>query len=107
MLTAALRWSDPEPFVYRRRGEGYVRKLSRANADEVGAMLWRENHEATEGWVDPSSADYVPLPEYRFAELPGDPDPMIVIHAVQCYGYQTGDNYETYEVSEAHGFAEW
>lgn len=106
MLTAALRWSEPQPFKYRRLGEGRLLELSHMNADEVGTMLWRANYEAAEGWVDPSSVDYVPMPAYRFEKLPGDPDPLIVIGAVKCYGYQTGDDYQTYDFGEARGFVD-
>jgi hypothetical protein len=54
LVTAALHWARPEGFPYRRLMTMSMKTLTRANADQVGEMLWRANWDQTEEWADPA-----------------------------------------------------
>jgi hypothetical protein len=105
LVTAALTWGYLEPgeFWFRRAGTRMIRKVSWEHATEVGEMLWRYNWDVTEGPVDPT----VPMPVYEFERYPGEPDPVVVLKAIDYYVYQTGDEPEEYEFSEAAGFMDY
>jgi hypothetical protein len=107
LVTAALRWGEPDGFHYRRLMTMMMRRLTRANADQVGEMLWRANYDHTEGWAEPTDRSVPEMPEYVFEELPGEPDPVVVLKAVSCYRYQTAGDPEDFEVTEVCGFLDW
>ena len=64
--------------------DGKAHELSRENANEVGAMLWAENHRSVNARYNEST----PVPEYTF-ERRGTVSPGGVAKAVNCYEYQS------------------
>jgi hypothetical protein len=107
LVTAALHWAQPEGFRYRRLMTMSMKTLTRANADQVGQMLWRANWEQTEEWADPADRILPEMPSYAFEERPGTPDPVVVLNTISCYRYQTAGDPEDFEPSEECGFLEW
>jgi hypothetical protein len=102
LVTAALTWGYVRPgeFMFRPLRTRMMRTVTWDDATAVGEMLWRQNWNVTEGWVDPS----VDMPEYVFERYAGEPDPVVILKTISYYGYQTGDEPEDYEGSEAAGF---
>lgn len=96
LLTAALSWARPgDPGFLFTSVETGTRWVTEENASEVGAELWLANHEVAE-WDDPDGP-----PPYAFSRLPGEPDPVTVLCAVACFGYQTaGDAAEEWLLSD-------
>jgi hypothetical protein len=47
------------------------------------------------------------MPPYVLEELPGTPDPVVVLKAISCYRYQTAGDPEEFEPGEVCGFLEW
>ncbi|MER5754385.1 hypothetical protein [Streptomyces sp. NPDC002088] len=78
-----------------------VRELTRANAGYVGAMLLAENRRsvdhryAEEEWEQP----------YLFQSLPGVPNPVAVLKALDGFEYQACEHPE-WETSEAFNFCD-
>ena len=107
LVTAALHWAEPESFRYRRLMTMSMKTLTPANADQVGEMLWRANWDQTEEWAHPDERVVPEMPPYAFEELPGTPDPVVVLQAIACYRYQTAGDPEHFEPGEVCGFLEW
>ena len=106
LLTAARKWPDGnEPWFYYWCRDG-SHPVTDETADAVGRMLWGANWDATEGWAyEDGGETESPVPAYRYAELPGVPDPLVVLRAISYYGYQTaGDEVEEWLLSEPSAF---
>jgi len=73
-----LDWSGAEAEPHRRT-------LTRTSADQVGAMLLAANIASVNYRYD----EHDLVPPYRYRPLPGRPDPVIVLAAVDCYEYQS------------------
>ena len=104
LVTSALTWGGVEPgvFLFRPVGTMQMRRLGRRQADEVGGMLWRQNWETAEAWLDGVDA-----PVYEFEPYPGTPDPLVVLKTISDYEYQTETDPEIWDVSEAAGFTRY
>jgi hypothetical protein len=102
LVTAAITWGigSTGEFWFRPVGTRQVRKVTWANATEVGEMLWRYNYDITEGWVDPPEVEW---PGYVFERYPGEPDPLVVLKAICHYEVETGGGPE-HDVTPAAGF---
>lgn len=61
------------------------RIITFAEADEVGADLWRECHNSVNYRYDESE----PTPEYTFNGAEAPLDPFVVYKQVRCYEYQS------------------
>lgn len=77
------------------------RELTRSTADSVGAMLMAENRRSVDFRYDESELEEF----YTFHELPGSPDPVMVLGAISCYEYQACEHPD-WTTSEAHHFCE-
>jgi hypothetical protein len=90
-------WGPEAQMMYGR----VVRHLTRENAGYVGAMLLAENRRsvdhryAEEEWEQP----------YLFKMLPGVPNPVAVLKAIDGFEYQACEHPE-WEKSEAHNFCD-
>ncbi|BCJ71402.1 hypothetical protein CS0771_09460 [Catellatospora sp. IY07-71] len=112
LVTAALWWGDPDRgFRYHHGGPRHV---TRENATRVGRMLWQANWDWTMGWVDPADYDdedgdlRSELEGYVFEELPGEPNPLLVLRALACYVYQTAtDEPDVWRTGEAATFVDY
>lgn len=123
MLTAGLtlarpygpmRWYLPEPPGPACYQEGepwgpaagawareYRRELTKETANEVGAMLLLENlHSVNHRYTEAEAP-----PAYRFRPLPGHPDPVVVLKAIDCYEYQSCEH-PGWKTSEAYAFCD-
>jgi hypothetical protein len=114
-LDSKLRWfvrplTDEEKDVAYRPGEAWGpgamsvygelrRELTDKNTGWVGAMLWAENARSVnhryneEEWEQP----------YLFRRLPGVPNPVAVLKALDGFEYQSCEH-PGWETSEAHSF---
>jgi hypothetical protein len=103
LVTAALTWGVlwPGEFWFRPAATIQTTTATWDDATEIGAMLWRYDYDVTEGQIDPPEVEW---PGYRFERYPGEPDPLVVLKTIAYYGYQTGDDPETYDVSLPAGF---
>lgn len=63
----------------------------------------RKTHDLA-SMIDPEDRDCDPISDY-FRELPGYPDPVVVLKAVTCYEYQACETPE-WEDSEAFAFCQ-
>jgi hypothetical protein len=92
LLTAALRWMDPVvPLSFYREEAlpgGVVMQtplaLTAENAHELGRAIWLYHFEQA-GWDDGLSD----VAAYAFDELPGEPDPVVILWGIAFYEYQT------------------
>ncbi len=110
-----LRWStraltDEEKAVSHQAGEPWgpeahtvakrvMRELTRETAGQVGAMLLAQNRYS----VDFRYAEEEIEEPYLFSELPGHPDPLIVLNAIAGYEYQACETPDWQE-TEAQSF---
>ncbi|MGW6740074.1 hypothetical protein ACWGDX_04860 [Streptomyces sp. NPDC055025] len=96
LLTAALRWSESYESWQRLTVSGETSALgapdSRArvvvnaeSADELGRIIWVYHIEYCE-WDEDILAE---ARAYVFDALPGEPDPVVILHAIAFYMYQT------------------
>ncbi len=102
LMTAALRWCSEALLrfdVINAAGDVMSRghyEVNRDNADEIGRLLWEHNYWYS-GWGDydqlhdeeTADPDVLAVRSYRFSELPGEPDPILILGALDYYGYQT------------------
>jgi hypothetical protein len=104
LVTAALTWGflKPGEFWFRPVGTMSMRKVRAEQASELGAMLWRQNWETAEGWLDD-----VDEPAYEGEPYPGTPDPVVVLKTITYYEYRTETDPEIWDVSEAAGFTRY
>jgi hypothetical protein len=105
-----LRWLDePEPVTNYEQGEAWgpgwiawtnqhLQRLTDETAGRVGAMLWAENRRSVnhryveDEWEEP----------YEFGRLRGNPEPTIVLMAIDCYEYQVRHE-APYDLAEMKG----
>jgi hypothetical protein len=112
IVTAAVKWGGESGFVYYwhdPRGPEHQwvvpRRVSRANADDVGATLCRANIlAAVRGNRGAMFGVLRGMPEYSFDELPGDPNALVVLNLIASYGYQTADDPVAWYGSEHEAF---
>ncbi|GHJ45862.1 hypothetical protein Cs7R123_32040 [Catellatospora sp. TT07R-123] len=94
--TGPLRWTWPPIDAASDRGQWTSAKLQRqaterrreltaATAGQVGAMLLATNRDSVNHRYDETEIE----PPYLFTRVPGDPDPVVVLKAVDCYEYQS------------------
>ena len=106
MLTAGLRLVPPSmPLTWHWSPDGTeiavrAHQLTPETATRVGAMLYAVNAASVNG---DQGAEMPPLPAYAFKALPGYPDPVQVLKAVNCYRYQS-DEAPGWADSEASAF---
>jgi predicted NAD-dependent protein-ADP-ribosyltransferase YbiA (DUF1768 family) len=107
LMTAALHWSEAYvgPEQYRRFRyldpvpadpcRISMKALTPETADEVGRTVWRHNFNRSEWGYEEEFHDEEDGPglptvmSYVFEELPGQPDPVLILQAITCYDYQT------------------
>jgi len=77
------------------------RELSDVNAGRVGAMLLAENRRSVDHRYDEQEWEE----PYLFTELPGRPDPVVVLKAIACYRYQSCEH-PGWPSSEAAAFCD-
>jgi hypothetical protein len=108
LVTAAVKSGEPEnPWFYYSLRDGTVR-VTTANADQLGQMLWLKNWQHVEGWADPVDRQMRDEPSYRYEPVGGVPDPLLVLKQIQYYEYQTaGDDARAWLVSEQATFLRW
>ena len=112
--TGTLRWFAPSDDTEGDYERGKIsgpsslehykqrkRELTPETAGRVGAMLVAENRRSVDHRYDETETE----DPYVFTELPGRPDPVIVLKAIACYEYQSCEHPE-WEESEAHDFCE-
>jgi hypothetical protein len=114
LMTAAVQWPDGfgGPFSYLWRTAPEPARLrnvvDRDTAGTVGTMLWQANWDMAAGGDSPEDLEELgwptERPTYEFEELPGTPDPIVVIRALDCYEYQTGDEPHYWWDTEAYAF---
>lgn len=61
------------------------RQLTDHTCGRVGAMLLAENRRSVDHRYDEQDWE----PPYLFTALPGNPDPVVVLKAIDCYRYQS------------------
>lgn len=96
--SSPLRWYRPaeapeEPLCARERW------LTPQTAGRVGAVLLAENARSVNYHYD---EDDIEVP-YEFRPVPGTPDPLVVLKAIHCLEYQSGEHPEWFD-SEAREF---
>lgn len=72
--------------------------LTRETADAVGLMLLSENVRS----VNARYREQDEVGPYRFQRLPGKPDPVVILKAIDCLEYQSN---ETTDWPESEAFA--
>ena len=99
MITAALFNTASDRFRWFHDGTWH--ELTTANANEVGTMLWAENHRSVNHRY---SENDEPQP-YRFRHYSGPVNltPGAVACIVACYDYQTCEH-DAWEASSAWAF---
>src|SRR5262249_54372168 len=91
-------WTSDE---LQRLGRQRRRELTRQTVGRVGAMLLAENRRSVDHryneqeWEQP----------YLFTELPGRPDPVVVLKPVACYRYQSCEHPD-WRTSDAAAFCD-
>ncbi len=102
MVTAGIRLRRPDrPLSWWVASDGKRNTLDYLTAERVGAMLWAENVASFNHRYSEEEWEEV----YQFELLPGTPDPVAVLKAVQCYEYQSCEHGE-WRDSEAKAFCE-
>ncbi len=101
---ALLAWTDLE-VVDRRPMINYEkesprRTLTIESADRVGAMLLAENQRCANCFYGTDCLEEV----YEFQELPGMPDPVKILKAIDCYQAAAGWYNPKWHRSEAKEF---
>lgn len=91
------------------------RELTEETASDVGVMLWTENvrsihhryPDTLEGGMYPGPVDFgmADVIGYQHSELPGHPDPVIVLKALDCFEYQACEHPQWTD-SEAQRFCD-
>ncbi|GAA2736292.1 hypothetical protein [Actinocorallia aurantiaca] len=102
LLTAAVEWGEREPeyarFSFDRQspdGSSGVPhsqvKLTGENASELGREIWLFHFEMCDWWdeEDEEIPDAAEVEGYAFDPLPGSPDPLVILRAIDFYQYQT------------------
>jgi len=79
----------------------YVYELTEDTADEVGRMLWLQNHVSVSYRYDKPMEVTIGEP-YRFERQP-EIDPVVVLKAIDCYEYQSCED-PGWETSQAKAF---
>jgi hypothetical protein len=115
LVTAGLRRPEYGPLRYwyeREDGSGGGFDLTAERATEVGRMLWqacfdsvdaRYPGEAPEELPGPPDFDASSIEGYRFEEVPGPIDPVVVLVSISCFAYQASEH-EGWPRSEAKGY---
>ena len=76
--------------------------LTRLSADEVGTMLWNENHLSVNYRYDEST----PTPTYRHGRLRSGPlPPVVIFKLIACFEYQSCEH-PGWETSQAKRFCD-
>ncbi len=80
------------------RTDNHWFELDRSNANEIGGKLWAENLASVAGRYPNDADGDRPGPmdfkdhdvlTYRFQEIPGRIDPVVVLKSIACYEYQS------------------
>lgn len=88
------------------------RKLDHQSANAVGRMLWGECVKSVKFRYPGEDVDTLPGPgdmtkssvsRYRFANVPGSIDPVVVLAEINCYEYQSCEH-PGWKTSEAKRF---
>jgi hypothetical protein len=90
-------WGPEAQMMYGR----VVRHLTQENAGYVGAMLLAENRRSVDHRYDEEEWEQ----PYLFKRLPGVPNPVAVLKALDGFEYQACEHPE-WEKSEAHAFVQ-
>ncbi|MDT4935447.1 MAG: hypothetical protein QOK11_3339 [Pseudonocardiales bacterium] len=107
LVTAAVKATDRNsgrPFFYYWNG---TRPVTAETADRVGQMLWQANWDVTMSWAPEEDRPFPEIPAYRHDELPGLPNPLLVLHLISYYEYQTVGRPEVWLMTEAAAFLGW
>ncbi len=118
VLTAGLWLADDEPVSWfwppieadsdrgswisaelRRQARERRQELTEATAGRVGAMLLAESARSVDHRYDEEEIE----PPYLFTALPGTPDPVVVLKALDCYEYHSCEH-PGWATSEAAAF---
>jgi len=70
--------------------------------DEVGSMLWDENH----AQVNYRYGEQTPTPDYTFSGIEAPLDPIVVCKAIACIEYQCWEDTDRWERSEAKRYCD-
>lgn len=105
MLTAALvlipRTRQPIRWDREHDSNRWDAELTRANVNQVGAMLLAENQRSVNHRYGENEIE----PVYTYNQLPGRPDPVTVLKTISCYEYQS-DGSPSWHTSEARRFCQ-
>jgi hypothetical protein len=96
--------SDPGSWTSEellRQARERRRELTEQTAGPVGAMLRAENRRSVDHRYDEQEWEQ----PYLFTELPGRPDPVVVLKAIACYRYQSCEH-PGWRSSEAVAFCD-
>lgn len=77
------------------------RSLTRKTAGRVGAVLLAENRRSVDHRYDETEWEE----PYVFEQVPGWPDPVIILKAIACYEYQSCEH-PGWRTSEARAFCQ-
>jgi hypothetical protein len=108
LVTAAVRWRLTYFWRPPRPGSPNF-AVTAKTADSTGSMLWRTSWEATmEWWADQEGCPYPEPPTYTYDELPGEPNPLLILSATSYYGYNTADEEPAdWQARQAYAFRTW
>jgi hypothetical protein len=81
--------------------EAHRRQLTRHTANDVGAVLLDENQDSVNYRYNDDELEEI----YQFKDVPGYPDPRVVLQAIKCYEYQACEH-PGWATSEAKRFCE-
>jgi hypothetical protein len=109
IVTVALRWTESGVTEYMPAEAADVLRVTPENATEVGTRLLRANYDqfnygGPRERLTPEeiaeTPEYQPeyqqeMPQYTFAEFPGNPSPVVVVRLTDYYRYQTQNDYWT------------
>jgi hypothetical protein len=97
LVAAGLDFPTHGALAWYTRDER-AHRLNGVNADEVGAMLWAENLASVAARYPDDASGERPGPidltdddiaAYRWENVPGRIDPIVVMKAIDCYEYQS------------------
>jgi hypothetical protein len=108
LVTAAVKWAQDSAGGFRYHWQNGAVQVNGATATPIGQMLWHANWYHADGWVtdtDWAESDGVAAESvYEYVPLPGVPDPLLVLHLIDNYVYQTAGEPEEWRPTEAFGF---
>lgn len=108
IVTVAVRWTEFGAIEHMPPAAADVLRVTRENATEVGTRLWRANHDSynyggPREFLTPEELEapecqpewVEEMPQYTFAEFPGNPAPEVVVKLTDYYRYQTQNDHWT------------